>query len=665
MAETSIVIKAEDRYSDAVKAMSKYTKAFSKDVDSLEKELNQLSREKAVIQVDADRAKKQLTEARKHFAETGNEIDRLSVAMAQANYDSITRNLKLVTRTAADTERQLRKVAEGGNLLTGAKAKQNGTMEAITAGVFGNVIAQYGMPLAQEAISTGLTSAFGSSAGNMISSALFSGISGAAIGSMIAPGVGTAAGAAVGAGLGMLSGAVQNFENQDEAFKSYVQEAVEGQLNEMDTTLQTGSTIAGGREQNQLAFAQRFGSDAAAKDYLDRVQTMAVQTNYGYDEIVGYSKLLLNSYGAEETLGVLKTLSDASAGLNLDSSDVNMFISGLSRMRTTNKATQEYLNYFSERGVDVYEALSRSTGADKSQIAGMVTRGEIGGAEAAQAILEYINETFGGLSDKLAGTYDAMVDNLADAQANLDAAMGEGYNEARKEGLQAQMDWLEGESGAKVEEAYQSIGAWKAELENQKEQYIRDAVDAAMDTQEYQDAKAAEDWATMGRLIQEARVQGQMEYNASDGAQELAESERILAEAVRDDAAANEAYWDAGYRLGQQFSRGRLAGASGAWTGKNGGTIVVTGKTFHYQKTSADNAGGYATGLARVPYDNFPALLHEGERVLTASEARNYHGGGNVTVTGNQFTVRQESDIDAIAAALLEQLQLARTAGVY
>ena len=169
----------------------------------------------------------------------------------------------------------------------------------------------------------------------------------------------------------------------------------------------------------------------------------------------------------------------------------------------------------------------------------------------------------------------------------------------------------------------------------------------------------------MGRLIQEARVQGQMEYNASDGAQELAESERILAEAVRDDAAANEAYWDAGYRLGQQFSRGRLAGASGAWTGKNGGTIVVTGKTFHYQKTSADNAGGYATGLARVPYDNFPALLHEGERVLTASEARNYHGGGNVTVTGNQFTVRQESDIDAIAAALLEQLQLARTAGVY
>ncbi len=59
---------------------------------------------------------------------------------------------------------------------------------------------------------------------------------------------------------------------------------------------------------------------------------------------------------------MLQTLSDASAGLNLGSSDVKMFISGLSRMRTSGKATTEYLNYFSERGVDVYQALANSTG---------------------------------------------------------------------------------------------------------------------------------------------------------------------------------------------------------------------------------------------------------------------------------------------------------------
>ena len=269
---------------------------------------------------------------------------------------------------------------------------------------------------------------------------------------------------------------------------------------------------------------------------------MATSTNYSYDEITGYSKLLLNTYDGDKTLSVLQTLSDASAGLNLDSSDVNMFISGLSRMRTTGKATQEYLNYFSERGVDVYQALANSTGADKSKIAEMVTGGKISGTDAAEAILTYINETYGGLSEKLATTYDAMVDNLADFQADMDAAMGEGYNEGRKEGLQAQMDWMSGESGAAVEEANRAIGAWQAELENSKEQYIRDAMDAMMASDEYQTAKAEGDAAEMGKLIMQAKVQGMNEYNASDGAQLALESEMSLVAAIRNDTGLNQDY---------------------------------------------------------------------------------------------------------------------------
>lgn len=43
---------------------------------------------------------------------------------------------------------------------------------------------------------------------------------------------------------------------------------------------------------------------------------------------------------------------------------------------------------------------------------------------------------------------------------------------------------------------------------------------------------------------------------------------------------------------------------------------------------------GYAGGLNYVPYDNYPALLHKGEKVLTAAEAASgaYGGGGNRTV---------------------------------
>lgn len=44
------------------------------------------------------------------------------------------------------------------------------------------------------------------------------------------------------------------------------------------------------------------------------------------------------------------------------------------------------------------------------------------------------------------------------------------------------------------------------------------------------------------------------------------------------------------------------------------------------------SSSGFAKGLPTVPYDNFPALLHRGERILTASQARDY--GSPVDLSG-------------------------------
>lgn len=44
------------------------------------------------------------------------------------------------------------------------------------------------------------------------------------------------------------------------------------------------------------------------------------------------------------------------------------------------------------------------------------------------------------------------------------------------------------------------------------------------------------------------------------------------------------------------------------------------------------NIPGFATGLSYVPYDEFPAILHEGEMVLTKSEASDYRRGGDAGV---------------------------------
>lgn len=724
MPEVGIVMTLSDRVSSALKTIAGNAKAFDKNIDELEAGLRGLTEAQEGLIARQTGLKKALEASAIKVADARKEYRKLKDETSKGALDGAIEEQSQLQKELKSTEAEIRLNNKAYDALgksaiaaakgireaeTRSKSAAQGMKEDVRlvsnsmSGALGMVSAlkksglwDMGIDTAGQFATTLVSSDLGSDAGNLSSSVLSGAASGAALGTII-PGIGTAVGIAAGGALGAINGGISIYQARDDSFRSYVQENVEGQLEEMDSIRASGSATAGRREQDQIAFAQRFGSEEAAREYLDQVKAMAVNTNYSYDEITGYSKSLLNTYSAGEVFDVLQKLSDATAGLNLDSGGVSMFISGLSRMRTTDKATQEYLNYFSERGLDVYEALSRGTGADKSEIAGMVTKGDISGTDAAQAILDYIQEEFGGLSETLASTYDAMVDNMGDAQANLDAMMGEGYNEARKAGIEAQADWLE---SGELAEAYKAIGAWKAELENVKERYIREAVDVAMGGEEYQSAEAAGDAAEMGRIIMQAKIQGMGEYNANEGKDEALAQELALIEGVRNDAALNDSYWDAGYTLGQEFSKGRAAGLQLFGTGafspqedltghgralstissgsKPSSSISSGGKPSSLlSSTVSDFVGnsagllsretsGHAYGLERVPYDGYPALLHEGERVLTARDAREQDRGGtapniSITVSGNTFGAGM--DETAVARALADQIELQLQAG--
>ena len=69
------------------------------------------------------------------------------------------------------------------------------------------------------------------------------------------------------------------------------------------------------------------------------------------------------------------------------------------------------------------------------------------------------------------------------------------------------------------------------------------------------------------------------------------------------------------------------------------------------------NVGSYFTGLDYVPYNNYPALLHQGERVLTAEENKAMSTSQPVQSIENIFNisslvVREEADIEKIAREL-------------
>lgn len=655
MPETSIVIKATDRYSDVLKTLSKTTKAFTKDVDSLEEGLYALNKNKYTLKLDAKKAKQALKEAEKQFDLTHSAADGLKMELAQANYDNVVRNLNAVTKEARNTEKELSKLENrsGGG---GGGAANFGKSVVQALAISG--ITDSAKQLLSQGATTLAGSAFGNEGGMLFSNALSMATSGASAGFMVAGPAGALVGAGIGGLVGLGSGALQSYESRDSAFKSYVQDSVQEQLDEQSKSLTSGSSIAAGRETDKISFATLFGSKETADSYLSNLVGMANSTPFLYDDLTSMSKTLATyGYDADSILPVLQTIGDAGAALGQSTSDMTAVATAIGRMKSSNKTTLEYLNILNDRGIGAVGMLSDAYGVDQGTMYSMISKGEVAGQDAARIILDALSDSFAGAMEAQSKTFSGITSTIEGLQQELDNAMGEGYNQTRMQGLEAQKEWLDGDSGQEMQEAYTAIGAWKASLENAKEQYIRDAMNDAMGSEEYKTAEAEGDAAEMGRILMKAKIDGMNEYNANEGKDEELAQELSLIESVRDDTALNNSYWDAGYTLGQEFSNGRAAATTdSAW--------ADAVNNFNSGYTKHRSGHQRAMGIDYVPYDNFPALLHEGEKVLTAGEARQEKNGvSGIQIVMNGTVIREEADVQRIAQEMLNKLEEANMRG--
>lgn len=720
--EISIVMKLQTDIDAKLKTIASTSQGCSKAMEELSRKGQQLgdryrdlTKRSAEASSKALEVKRAMDEAAKAFKKSGDEADRLTFERLREEYNDLTVSAKGYADEAKNTVKEIRALSDEVRKMDSAGGGPNVSGGLPAGGSDGSIIQKIGtaglFKMAGDALSqsagAALESAIGKPMADLASGIASGAASGAAIGSIV-PGIGTALGAAAGAGIGAINGVTQIFTERDDAFKDYYRGLYEDTNAATAERLSSGSTLAAGRETTKLSFNTLLGDDKKAGAFLEQVQDTANTTPFLYDDLVGISKTML-SFGTavDDIIPTLTKVGDAGAALGLSTGDIGTVATYLGRMQSSDKATLEYLNPLNERGFSVFQWLADDQGVSVGDMYEKISKGELSGSYVSDVILTQFEKLYAGMMEVQSKSTEGLDSTLQGLKENVAAAGGDAYNETRKKSKEADITAYSGALGDKLAELSAIGGEVQAYGENLRDQFQREALEAVLTgtldkeatvfseedaakleelSQQFSEANRAyengslEAGQKMVDLREEAEALATAAYESSEWAQKQVDMQVEQIDATRELTKAMEAATDA-WRTSNAFSKGgmglpafvgadRIVEEQEA-TGDQGLSSVYKSweapPGFSKEPANASPSGmlkdwkPHAYGLDYVPYDEFPALLHQGERVLTAAEARSADRGGNgavsVTISGNEFHVREDSDVDAIAEALARKLR--------
>lgn len=679
--DVSVVFKASDRLSESIRSMRQNVNGLSRDITEYRKIQDKAFQEKAKISLDITQAKqnlKELEKAVKQGTDGAKEAfteKRLALERLNEEY----RRMGDVAKEAAKAERQLAQDISrtsnanatrghdiAGDARPGALASSMQMMRGLATAGLGQMVGNS----VQNYLYTSVGSMYGQMVGSAVSSIGGGAISGGAIGSMFGP-VGTGIGAAIGGLTGAINALADKQNKEDDFFRNEVQNLHTNVLQEFELTKQNGIANSANREMFLRNYQSMAGNDAGTKLYQDMVK-YGDTTPYDTTKMLGEGKQML-TYGVDPSMvtDLTKMIGDIAMGdQDKFSGLAYAFAQSLGAGTLNGQDARQMINW----GFNPYDAIAKNIGKSVTDVKKMGSDGELTSDMLIAAIKSSTSEGgryYNGIN-AMSDTYTSMVGQLESAKNNIDIAFGDAYRENRKEGIASELKAYNGEVGDIMKEAYEMAGKYEAELENQRKQSMIKAIQDVYNSDAYKKAIANGDGLEAERLMWEAKTNAEIEYKNSTEALRKAEAEKSLVGSIQNELTQNGTYVNFGREMANQFS----IGWSGAVKQVIQSSVTEATKTTAIQEhgnffqkawshvTNALNksavAHPHADGIARVPFDNYPAMLHEGERVLTREEAKQQQKGvGSVTVAkiADTVVIREDADIDKIARAFAQKLQ--------
>lgn len=713
--EVNIVVKMTEDVIAPIKKMSGASKSLNKELETLERQgkalgtrYDSLNKSYAQNMTQAEKLKKSMKDLKKEMSKGGEGAEDAAKQYETllTKYNELTDAAKGFRASANETMKKINDIGVAAQKLdNGQSNKKSGGIlsklsewlqsDTVQKGLYHSGVIKSLGDGASNLAGTVITSAIGQPMADFASQVLSGAVSGAAAGSIAGP-----HGALVGAGIGTVAGlanaSTQIIQKENESFKSYYKDLYDTVNANTAEALTSGKTLAAKRETTKISFSTLLGGEDQADHFLADVLNTANTTPFLYDDLVSISKTML-SFGtaAEDVIPTLTKVGDAGAAMGLSTGDIGTVATYLGRMKSSNKASLEYLNPLMERGFSVFQWLADAKGTSVGSVYDMISKGQLSGTEAVSVILQKFEELYAGQMDKQSKTTEGLESTLQGLQENIQAAMGQGYNSVRDIGMGQEIAVYNGELGKALETANRIAGENKAYLDNLQEKYQIEALGAVLRgsatsvysgedkeklqamREEYSQAMYQynngdqEAGLKLENIQENAQALAKAAFEASDAYQSYQSAELDQIGDIRDNVAGLREAWNAGLKIQNAFTIGLGGPVVGSLTNpqRSAGSTDMTAtereEIVQRQRGNPQRSAAYvpyashAFGLNRVPFDGYLAMLHQGERVQTAEEARRsqHRTAPTVQITGNQFSVRSEGDIDAIAERIADELE--------
>jgi tape measure domain-containing protein len=133
---------------------------------------------------------------------------------------------------------------------------------------------------------------------------------------------------------------------------------------------------------------------------------MPVNTEKAIESFIG-----MRAMGLQPTIADMTTLVDTMSALGGDADMLQGVARALGQIKTKSKVTSEELLQLAERGVPVFDILREKMGLTGEELSNIGNAG-LNVDETLAAIMEGLDERFGGQSEKMQGTWAGMVESL-------------------------------------------------------------------------------------------------------------------------------------------------------------------------------------------------------------------------------------------------------------